>query len=242
VTGFIYVVYYAFDQTSGFSTNTYVATSNNGGVSFSNQKVSSVAHITATIPGSGGGYEGDYIGITSYGWKSYPAWMDNRTGQWQDYVLKLDNTPAISGSRGFCSSQTYTATNLLPNSNITWSTSPTGIVLLSPTTGTSTTASRIGQGNVTLTATINNNPAATFSIGISTIPKIDSIKATPGVCNNGIQTWSVTAYPNMNPSSIQWTVDNPSSGIYIYNPNSASTMMDVSGGGGVSVTFQRRLQ
>ena len=238
VTGFIYVVYYAFDQTSGFSTNTYVATSNNGGASFSNQKVSSVSHTTGPIPGFLGGYEGDYIGITSYGWKAYPSWMDNRTGQWQDYVLKLDNTPVINGSRGFCSSQTYTASNLLPNSNITWTASPTGIVLLSPTTGTSTTASRIAQGNVTLTATINNNPAASVSIGISTIPKIDSIKATPGACNNGIQTWSVTAYPNMNPSSIQWTVDNPSSGIYIYNPNSASTMMDVSGGGGVSVTFK----
>jgi hypothetical protein len=237
-TGFIYVVYYAIDQVSGFSTNTYVATSNNGGISFSNQKVSSVSHIPSNISPFLNGYEGDYIGITSYGWKAYPSWMDNRTGQWQDYVVKLDNTPVISGSRGFCSSQTYTASNLLPNSNITWTASPTGIVLLSPTTGISTTASRIAQGNVTLTATINNNSAASVSIGISTIPKIDSIKATPGACNNGIQTWSVTAYPNMNPSSIQWTVDNPSSGIYIYNPNSASTMIDVSGGGGVSVTFK----
>jgi hypothetical protein len=238
VTGFIYIVYYAFDQTSGFSTNTYVATSNNGGVSFSNQKVSSVAHTTAPISGFFYGYEGDYIGIASNGWKSYPAWMDNRTGQWQDYVLKLDNTPVISGSRGFCSTQTYTASNLLPNSNLTWTASPTGVVLLSPPSGSSVNATRIGSGDVTLTATINNNPAASYSIGITTIPKIDSIKTIPGACNNGIQTWSVTAYGNMSASSWQWTVDNPSSGIYIYNPNSPSTQMDVSGGGGVSVTFK----
>ena len=49
VTGFIYVVYYAFDQTSGFSTNTYVATSNNGGVSYSNRKESSVSHMRTDI-------------------------------------------------------------------------------------------------------------------------------------------------------------------------------------------------
>ncbi|MBS1576925.1 MAG: exo-alpha-sialidase [Bacteroidetes bacterium] len=47
-TGLVYVIYYAFDQATGFSTNTYVATSTDGGATFTNQKVSSVcAHYRA---------------------------------------------------------------------------------------------------------------------------------------------------------------------------------------------------
>jgi hypothetical protein len=34
-----------------------------------------------------------------------------------------------------------------------------------------------------------------------------------------------------------WTVDNPNSGIHIDNPNSQNTFMEVSKGGGVSVTY-----
>ena len=60
-TGLIYVVYYSFDQPTGFSTNTYVATSNDGGATFSNQKVSSVAHTTATIQPFLYGYAGDTL-------------------------------------------------------------------------------------------------------------------------------------------------------------------------------------
>jgi len=170
-TGIVYVIYYAFDQSSGFSTNTYVATSSDGGNTFSNQKVSSVAHTTAPINGFLYGYEGDYIGITSYAMKAYAAWMDNRTNQWQNYVAKIDNTPIISGTPAFCSSTTYTATNLLPNTTVTWSVSPTGIVSLAPS-GNQVTVTKISQGFATLTATVNQLPNMAGTLNITTYPAV----------------------------------------------------------------------
>ncbi|WP_298390315.1 T9SS type A sorting domain-containing protein, partial [Hydrotalea sp.] len=152
--------------------------------------------------------------------------------------VKLDNTPSISGVPAFCNSASYTVTNLLPGSTITWSVSPTGIINV-PSAGNPITATKISQGNTTLTATINGNPAETAALNVSTIPLISSISAIMnGSCNNGIQTWYVNATPNMTgATNWNWTVDNPTSGIYIYSPNSPNTYMDVSKGGGVSVTY-----
>lgn len=47
--GSVYVAYLSLDATTGFSTNTYAAVSNDGGATFTNQRVSNVAHITAPI-------------------------------------------------------------------------------------------------------------------------------------------------------------------------------------------------
>ncbi len=85
-TGVVSVVYYSFDASSGFTTNTYVAYSLDGGESFTNIKVSDQSHITAPIPGFQGGYAGDYIGITSFGGKAFASWADDRNGTWQVYV------------------------------------------------------------------------------------------------------------------------------------------------------------
>lgn len=85
--GIVWVVYYAFDQSTGYSTNTYVAASVNGTTWYS-QKVSDVAHITAPIDNNNFayGYAGDYIGIAAYNGVAYPTWMDNRNGTWQVYT------------------------------------------------------------------------------------------------------------------------------------------------------------
>jgi hypothetical protein len=85
--GIVWVTYYAFDQSTGFSTNTYVAASINGSQWF-NQKVSDVAHITAPIDNTNFafGYAGDYIGISAYNGVGHAAWMDNRNGTWQVYT------------------------------------------------------------------------------------------------------------------------------------------------------------
>lgn len=238
-TGLVYIVYYSFDQSSGNSTNTYVATSSDGGTTYTNQKVSSVSHITSSISPYASGYAGDYIGITSYGWKAYAAWMDNRTGQWQDYVLKLDNTPKINGVTAFCNTATYTLSNLVSgfNGSIIWSASPNGIVSLMPN-GNSVKATKLTQGDVTLTATFNSTTSSSVSFDITTKPKITTINYNmQGPCNDGIQTWSVTAVPNMAWGSSIWSVDNSNSGIFIYNINSLTTFMDVSHGGGVTINY-----
>lgn len=89
--GNIYVVYYNFDQSTGWNTDTYVAVSDNGGNTFANQRVSDVPHITAPISEFTGGYCGDYIGISAHGGSALAGWYDNRTGQWQDYVSSVRN-------------------------------------------------------------------------------------------------------------------------------------------------------
>lgn len=90
--GIVWVVYYAFDQATGYSTNTYIAGSING-TTWLNQKVSDVAHITAAIDNNNFafGYAGDYIGIAAYNGIAYPTWMDNRNGTWQVYT-----SPAVA--------------------------------------------------------------------------------------------------------------------------------------------------
>ncbi|MGH2642948.1 MAG: T9SS type A sorting domain-containing protein, partial [Chitinophagaceae bacterium] len=100
-TGAVYITYYAFDQPNSFSTNTYVAFSEDGGNSFINQVVSDAPHITQPINDNvfRKGYEGDYIGICSYG-SPLAAWMDNRNGTWQVYVSPVTFSDAsyISGT------------------------------------------------------------------------------------------------------------------------------------------------
>lgn len=232
--GVVFIVYYSLDQSSGFSTNTYVAISLDGGNTVSNQQVSTAPHTTAPIPVFGGGYMGDYIGITAFGWKGYAAWMDNRTGQWQNYVDVVDNTPVITGQAAFCNSSTFTASNV-PSGAAVWSVSPNGIVNLFPN-GNQVTATKIIQGQATLTLSVYGSPVG--NVNISTVPVTSVSSNMSGPCSNGIQTWFVNATPNMlNVSNWNWTVDNPTSGIHIFSPNSPGTYMDVSSGGGVSVTY-----
>lgn len=150
--GDIYVVYYAFDQSSGFSTDTYVAYSHDGGNTFQNIKVSDVSHITQPIYDS---YAGDYIGIVAYCGQAWAAWMDDRNGTWQIYVSKVAVMHNISGPDTLCSSGTYSVTNMSPNATVTWSASPAGVVSLTPI-GDSVTVNALGSGNVTLTAAILN--------------------------------------------------------------------------------------
>ncbi len=92
--GIVWVVYYAFDQATGYATNTYVAASQDG-TTWLNQKASDVSHTTAAIDNTNfaAGYAGDYIGIAAYNGVAHPTWMDDRNGTWQVY------TSAVVGSR-----------------------------------------------------------------------------------------------------------------------------------------------
>jgi hypothetical protein len=99
---------------------------------------------------------------------------------------------------------------------------------------------RIGNGTATLTVDLTKtcgiNQKLSKSYTISA-PVIDLTYSMNGSCNGGYQTWSMNASSTSAVSSWQWTVDNPSSGSwYIHNPSSPSTLIDVMGGGGVSIT------
>ncbi|MBS1512264.1 MAG: T9SS type A sorting domain-containing protein [Bacteroidetes bacterium] len=94
-SGEVWVIYYSLDTPSGFTTNTYVAHSTDGGVTWDNLKVSDQGHITAPInlPGIAAGYAGWRLGIAAFGGKAYPIWSDDRTGNWQLYCSPVTSTP-----------------------------------------------------------------------------------------------------------------------------------------------------
>ena len=236
-TGNLFVAYYAIDG-SNFQTNTYLAISNDGGNTFINQLVSDVPHTTLQITsGDKTGYQGDYIGVTAQAGKAYVGWMDQRSGIWQVYISEVDDLPGISGPAAFCSTATYTASNIPSGQTVTWSVAPTGMVNLSPN-GNSVTVTKVARGYFTLTATISGGVTGTFNA--TTQPDCTAVTANmSGSCNGSYQTWYLSATPNMAASNWHWTVDNPSSANYnIYNPYAQSTYISVSGGGGgISVTY-----
>ncbi len=127
VTGIIVVAYHGLNDASPFNeTNTYVAYSNDGGVTFNNIKVSDVSHHRAEV-GEIPIYAGDYLGIDIYNGIAYAGWADPRVegNIWQVYVSKLDLSSiankviSISGDMEFTDhtfndhNVTYKANNIL---------------------------------------------------------------------------------------------------------------------------------
>jgi hypothetical protein len=55
--------------------------------------VSDFAFTPSPIPGLGGGYMGDYLGITAYDRKVYPVWSDNRSGNTLAYTSPFETGP-----------------------------------------------------------------------------------------------------------------------------------------------------
>jgi hypothetical protein len=94
VTGGLCVVYYDDRNVSSTQCETYVSWSYDGGLSWSDLKVSDVSFTPSPIPGLALNYFGDYIGIQSRNMKVYPAWTDNRgDGRAMTYVSPFDLGP-----------------------------------------------------------------------------------------------------------------------------------------------------
>jgi hypothetical protein len=148
---------------------------------------------------------------------------------------------SLTGNTNMCQPTVFTVTKPA-NANVTWSATPGGIVNFNPvgpTTNPTTNVTRITNGNVTIRATIGGcGTSVSLTMPVSVGPPVLSISySMSGSCVNGYQTWSLNATSSGPVSSWLWTVDNPSSGSwYIHNPSSPSTLVDVSGGGGISVT------
>lgn len=90
--GLVHVVFYdsRIDTTGNLMTAVFMATSRDGGETFENYLVSSIAFSPCNIydrgVGAGTGFAGDYIGLTSDRRHAYPCWNDNRTGIHQAYM------------------------------------------------------------------------------------------------------------------------------------------------------------
>lgn len=85
-TGHLHTIFYDDRNVSATMVETWVASSTDGGATWSELRVSDVAFTPAPIPGMAPGYMGDYLGIAARGCQVYPVWTDNRTGQTLSYT------------------------------------------------------------------------------------------------------------------------------------------------------------
>jgi len=186
--------------------------------------------------------------------------LTNRNGDWiYDQIIGKPissnctmfcgyNSIAISGAPQFCGSSDYTLTGTLPpaaNTSISWYSYPSGITF-SPSNAVATTASGT-VGSTTLTATMMVTEAdgevcgtAYPQLQVIAGPLPISMTSTAGTCSGNTQTWSLVMNPSAYGNNWNWTVNylGTNSSIYILNPNSSSTFVDVTGGGTVGLTYK----
>lgn len=177
--------------------------------------------------------------------------INRRNGDW--IAAELNSNPqiancnelcsniTISGSPSMCAPTTYSVSGYSGTATYLWSSQPQGIVSITPTgNGSQATISKIQNGNTTISVTILSNCGGSFTASLPIVvgpPTVSISYSMSGSCHSGYQTWSLNASSPSTVTSWLWTVDNPSSGNwYIYTPNSPSTLVDVNGGGGISVT------
>ena len=91
--GQLNIVFYDNRLTTSDSTGVWMASSNDGGLTFDNFNVSDANFKPKPISGLAGGYQGDYIGITAGNSKAYPFWADDRTGNYQAWITQVSFGP-----------------------------------------------------------------------------------------------------------------------------------------------------
>ena len=94
-TGQLNLVWYDNRNTTNDSTGVFMATSDDGGLTFDNFQVSDANFRPKPISGLASGYQGDYIGITAANNKAYPFWADDRTGNYQAWITEVTFGPSI---------------------------------------------------------------------------------------------------------------------------------------------------
>ena len=94
--GQLHVVFYDNRNTTADSSGVWMATSNDGGLTFENFQVSNANFKPKPISGLASGYQGDYIGVTAANGKAYPLWADDRTGNYQAWSTIVTFGPSIT--------------------------------------------------------------------------------------------------------------------------------------------------
>ena len=96
-SGGINIVYYDNRNIlTSDSAEIYVNRSVDGGTTWEEILVSDHRFRPKPISGLAGGYQGDYIGITSGNNKVWPVWMDDATGNYQLWTAALELGPSVS--------------------------------------------------------------------------------------------------------------------------------------------------
>jgi len=106
VTGSVYVVFYDRRETQGDATDVYVASSTDGGASFTDSRVSDSSFIPQADV-----FFGDYTGIAARGGMVYPVWMRMDAGvtsvRTAPYVDPGARVPSPPGPAAFALFQNY---------------------------------------------------------------------------------------------------------------------------------------
>jgi hypothetical protein len=215
--GLINIVFYdSRNDPNNVLTEVWVAQSRDGGMSFTNFRVSDVAFEPCNINGTSPGYMGDYIGITSDAGVAYASWMDNRTARYQVYLDRIDNTVCgtISSNTTWSGYKLVTC-NVTVNSGVTLTIEPgtfvffesgTGLTINGTLNAQGLSSNRIifnrSRGTSTWGSIIFDGPAASSSI----IDNADIMYASDIQCLNDA---NVTIQNSI--------IDTCTQGIYIYN-------------------------
>jgi hypothetical protein len=93
--GGVNVVYYDQRNVAATLAEVYMSRSFDGGTTWSDLKVSDHSFTPGPIPGLAGGYQGDYIGVTSTGTTVWPFWADNFSGIYQVWTAKVNVGPDL---------------------------------------------------------------------------------------------------------------------------------------------------
>ncbi len=94
--GGVNVIYYDDRNTSSDSAEVMVSRSVDGGTTWTDIVVSDHRFKPAPIAGLAGGYQGDYIGITSGNGKLWPYWCDKSSGIYQAWITSVTLPTTIS--------------------------------------------------------------------------------------------------------------------------------------------------
>jgi hypothetical protein len=182
--GGINIIFYdSRNPTTNDSAEVYVARSVDGGTTFTNIKVSDHRFRPVPISGLAGGYQGDYIGITSTNNKVFPTWCDNSTGTYQTWTATIDlgpsinhtpltNTEQTTGTRQVLAQITPAGSGIIPSqTKLFFTKNPslfTDSVVMTNSGGTNWTA------NLTLSG------AGTYRYYLRTIDSMNRVATAPG--------------------------------------------------------------
>lgn len=164
----------------------------------------------------------------------------------------FSSSATVSGNSALCSSSTYSINGLLAGQSVTlWSLSNPSIASLSTTSGNSTTLTKIGDGSVTLTATITNSCGQTttksMNLLLGTANPPGTISGPASVATGALVTYSVASVPGA--TSYLWYLPYPYDTLTNFNysgqrwqkrtnSSSSNTIQVYTGLGGISGLIQ----
>ena len=187
------------------------------GTSFSAPQVSGVAALILSVrPDLTGQQIRNVIEQTAQkvGGYSYVATSGRSNGTWNQemgyglvnaYAAVYAVAPRITGSSQICNQATYTINNFPTGASVSWSSSPNNLIS-HPTSGHPITVTKTGNGQVTLTALINNNVSISKNIWLgapATPADMTGIYNGQNFGSGGMYSMSITGGDNL---QYEWVV------------------------------------